>query len=179
MQLLHPGVYVQEVPAAVKPIAGVGTSTAAFIGIADQGPVPGTLLPTGNMATPVLVTSFTDYSRNFGGFRTDSFLTYAVQGFFQNGGQALYIVRIYTTPSAPVPSGPGAVQPGLASASLASGAAGFSVSAASPGLWGNSIWLQIVASSDGDTTNNFRLLVMVGLTAQEAASNVVESLLTR
>ena len=28
-----PGVYVEEVPASVRPIAGVGTSTAGFIGI--------------------------------------------------------------------------------------------------------------------------------------------------
>ena len=32
-QYLHPGVYVQEVPSAVQPIAGVGTSTAGFIGV--------------------------------------------------------------------------------------------------------------------------------------------------
>jgi len=32
-QYLSPGVYVQEVPSAVKPIAGVSTSTAAFIGV--------------------------------------------------------------------------------------------------------------------------------------------------
>src|SRR5580704_17333448 len=30
---LSPGVYVEEVPSAIKPIAGVSTSTAAFIGI--------------------------------------------------------------------------------------------------------------------------------------------------
>src|SRR5690242_4172100 len=33
MNYLSPGVYVEEVPSAVKPIAGVGTSTAGFIGI--------------------------------------------------------------------------------------------------------------------------------------------------
>ena len=33
-----PGVYVEEVPSAIKPIAGVSTSTAAFIGV-----VPGTI----------------------------------------------------------------------------------------------------------------------------------------
>jgi len=32
-QYLSPGVYVEEVPSAVQPIAGVGTSTAGFIGI--------------------------------------------------------------------------------------------------------------------------------------------------
>ena len=32
-EYLSPGVYVEEVPSAVKPIAGVGTSTAGFIGL--------------------------------------------------------------------------------------------------------------------------------------------------
>src|SRR5215212_8189183 len=40
-QYLSPGVYVEEVPSAVKPIAGVSTSTAGFIGIvAEQLAVP-------------------------------------------------------------------------------------------------------------------------------------------
>jgi hypothetical protein len=42
-QYLAPGVYVEEVPSAQKPIAGVGTSTAGFIGIVPdrvQIPVP-------------------------------------------------------------------------------------------------------------------------------------------
>jgi len=42
-QYLSPGVYVEEVPSAVKPIAGVSTSTAGFIGIvANQLPIPPT-----------------------------------------------------------------------------------------------------------------------------------------
>ena len=32
-QYLSPGVYVEEIPSAIKPIAGVGTSTAGFIGV--------------------------------------------------------------------------------------------------------------------------------------------------
>ncbi len=32
-EYLSPGVYVEEVPSAIKPIAGVSTSTAAFIGV--------------------------------------------------------------------------------------------------------------------------------------------------
>ena len=31
-----PGVYVEEIPPVARPIAGVGTSTAAFIGVADR-----------------------------------------------------------------------------------------------------------------------------------------------
>jgi phage tail sheath protein FI len=40
-QYLSPGVYVEEVPSAVKAIAGVGTSTAGFIGVVPDTPVPG------------------------------------------------------------------------------------------------------------------------------------------
>ena len=40
-QYLSPGVYVEEVPSAVQPIAGVGTSTAGFLGIVpDKITVP-------------------------------------------------------------------------------------------------------------------------------------------
>jgi phage tail sheath protein FI len=49
-QYLSPGVYAEEVPSAVKPIAGVSTSTAGFIGIVpDQLPVPPTLAKTKNI----------------------------------------------------------------------------------------------------------------------------------
>jgi phage tail sheath protein FI len=33
MEYLSPGVYVEEVPSSIKPIAGVSTSTAAFLGV--------------------------------------------------------------------------------------------------------------------------------------------------
>ncbi|HEY0784395.1 MAG TPA: hypothetical protein VGD62_00900, partial [Acidobacteriaceae bacterium] len=141
--LLHPGVYVQEVPSTVKPISGVSTSTAAFIGVADQGPIPGTLLGNGEMAEPVKVTSFTDYQRNFGGFRTDSFLTYAAQAFFQNGGSSLYIVRIAViAPPGSPPTGP-CSPPDFAGATTAlkafTGPASFpiSITALNEGKWGN------------------------------------------
>ena len=40
-QYLAPGVYVEEVPSAIRPIAGVGTSTAGFIGqVADSVATP-------------------------------------------------------------------------------------------------------------------------------------------
>jgi phage tail sheath protein FI len=46
-EYLSPGVYVEEVPSSVKPIAGVSTSTAGFIGIVpDSLPVPPTLAKT-------------------------------------------------------------------------------------------------------------------------------------
>ncbi|HEV2962510.1 MAG TPA: phage tail sheath subtilisin-like domain-containing protein [Candidatus Angelobacter sp.] len=153
-ELLHPGVYVQELSGAVKPIQGVSTSTAAFIGVTDKGPIPGRVLPNGRVARPVLVTSFTDYLRQFGGFRRDSFLTYAVQAFFANGGARLYIVRV----AGKVGSPPSSPPVGPAAGAVSSGFP-MTVSALTEGLWGNNLSLTISASSDGDT-NNFKLTVL-------------------
>lgn len=166
-ELLHPGVYTLEVSSGVRPIEGVSTSTAAFIGVADKGPIPGSVLPTGRPALPVMVTSLTDYTRQFGGFRRDSFLTYAVRAFYENGGRRLYIVRVAPAdiararnvlPSPPA-SPPGSTLP---------------ITAANEGEWGNNIWISSDNSSDGEA-NNFKLVVMYGKTSAEAASNIVET----
>jgi phage tail sheath protein FI len=155
VELLHPGVYVQELPSAVQPIQGVSTSTAAFIGVASSGPIPGTTLPNGRMAQPVLVTSFTEYQRRFGGFRQDSFLTYAAQSFFQNGGQRLYIVRIAVTAVTSPPASP----PNLtAQRAISPGSSPMQISASNEGVWGNSISVATRPSSSPDP-NNFKLLV--------------------
>ncbi|HKR65863.1 MAG TPA: phage tail sheath subtilisin-like domain-containing protein [Thermoanaerobaculia bacterium] len=165
-ELLHPGVYVQEVPAAVKPIEGVSTSTAAFVGVADKGPIPGTTLPNGRPARAFMVTSFTEYTRNFGGFRLDSYLTYAVRGFFDNGGRRLYIIRV-------APSDVATATVNMA-ASPVDPASTLAISASSPGAWGAQLWVQVAPASDGDGTH-FRLAVMQGATLADASANVVES----
>src|SRR5262245_51585051 len=147
-ELLHPGVYVQELPSAVKPIEGVSTSTAAFIGVADKGPVPGTVLPGGRAAQPVLVTSFTEYTRQFGGFRADSFLTYAVRAFYDNGGRRLYVVRVAPLNAARATSGPAPSPPEVH----------LQIEAANEGAWGNNVWVSIADSSDL-LPANFKLVV--------------------
>ena len=40
-EYLSPGVYVEEFDSGSKPMEGVGTSTAGFIGLAERGPVEG------------------------------------------------------------------------------------------------------------------------------------------
>ena len=93
MELLHPGVYLQEVPSGVRPIEGVSTSTAAFIGKAEMG----------SLDTAVLVTTMTEFSSRYGGFLTDGsgFLAHSVLQFFQNGGKRAYIARIAGNGAAP------------------------------------------------------------------------------
>ena len=87
-EYLHPGVYIEEQPAP-QTIEGVSTSTAGMVGATKKGPSTG---------LPQLVTSFSDFVRRYGGHLDDSwgdkrFLAYAVEGFFNNGGQRAYIMR--------------------------------------------------------------------------------------
>jgi uncharacterized protein len=109
-----PGVYVEEVPSAVRPIAGVGTSTAGFIGISADitgGWDPATSAgmpvgPTGTVyrqaaaGTAVPVDSWLAFTQGFGDFQAaNAYLAHAVYGFFNNGGTRCWVVRLDATGS--------------------------------------------------------------------------------
>ena len=81
---LSPGVYVEEVEAGSRPIEGVGTAVAAFVGLAARGPAN----------TPTLVTNWSQFTATFGEFIEGSYLAHAVYGYFLNGGGAAYVVRV-------------------------------------------------------------------------------------
>ena len=53
-EYLSPGVYVEEVSSGIRPIEGVGTSTGAFIGIAEKGPIGGAPASVAGLALPAL-----------------------------------------------------------------------------------------------------------------------------
>jgi hypothetical protein len=73
MEPLHPGVYIQEVPSGVRPMDGVSTSTAAFIGKAQIGPFDQAVLIRGLRRS-----SRTPSAR----FLPDSFLAHSLFQFF-------------------------------------------------------------------------------------------------
>ncbi|MYZ40569.1 phage tail sheath family protein, partial [Streptomyces sp. SID4917] len=73
---LSPGVYVEEVQSGSRPIEGVGTSVAAFVGFAQRGP----------FNEPTLITNWTQFVSLFGEFVEGTYLASAVYGFFANGG---------------------------------------------------------------------------------------------
>ncbi|WP_158852235.1 phage tail sheath family protein [Saccharothrix deserti] len=81
---LSPGVYVEEVEAGARPIEGVGTAVAAFVGFAARGP----------FNTPTLVSNWGQYTQVFGDFVPDCYLAQSVYGYFLNGGTNCYVVRI-------------------------------------------------------------------------------------
>src|SRR3954465_3042091 len=89
---LTPGVYAEEAPSANKPIEGVSTSIAAFVGLAPGGPVN----------TPMRISNWTQFAKIYGDpnepdngpFMEGAYLAHSVYGFFQNGGSLCWIVRV-------------------------------------------------------------------------------------
>ena len=151
--LLHPGVYIEEVPSGVRTISGVATSIALFIGWA----------PKGRIDKAVRLTSYADYERAYGGLDTRSLLGYAVRQFYANGGSDAYVVRIVDpNPDPGPPVVPGAA---TAKATLLVGTEDLNVEASSPGAWANSFKVQATAT----TGTTFKLDVF------DAQDNLVES----
>jgi len=132
----YPGVYIQELPSGVHTITGVATSIAAFIGWAPQG----------TTTQAQLVTSWTDYSTQFGGLDTRSLLGYAVAHFFMNGGTEAYIVRLAWTDAA------------TATVTLGTAPNTLTLTAQNPGDWANIYWIAVKNSTS--SPGRFRLQVI-------------------
>src|SRR4051812_40852440 len=85
-----PGVFVEERSTGARPIQGVSTSTAAFIGVTERGPV----------GEAILITGFAEFVKRFGGpiyiavGVREHYLYYAVRHFFELGGTRCYVVRV-------------------------------------------------------------------------------------
>ncbi|HIY17253.1 MAG TPA: phage tail sheath family protein [Candidatus Intestinimonas stercorigallinarum] len=136
-EYLSPGVYVEEFESGGKPMEGVSTSTAGFIGLAERGPVEG---------VPQLVTNFSDFKRIYGGYLSESefgeyrFLAYAVEHFFINGGSRCFVSRV----------APGDAKCAEGFAPAQEGAA-LIFTAKNPGLWGDNIRVTISPASKAKT----------------------------
>lgn len=160
---LSPGVYVEEVEAGSRPIEGVGTSVAAFVGLAAKGPVN----------EPTLVSNWSQFSQTFGDFVPGSYLAHAVYGYFLNGGGNCYVVRIGG--AAPTPgrgkNAPKAIAAGPPEAVLG----GYRVAALDGSGGGKPRKLSVeVAEAGGDSPSDdqFRLVVKVDGKEAESFDNV-------
>lgn len=138
METLHPGLYFQEV-AGVPAMQGASTSTGAFVGVA----------PKGKVGEAVLVTNWTQYVKEFGSFDKNSYLAYAVKGFFENGGSRAYISRAVKVTDGVKASAPALHDVEVETNLLAT------FRAKSDGVWGNSIAITI----ENPTVDKFDLLV--------------------
>jgi phage tail sheath protein FI len=77
-----PGVYKEEI--FLLPAVELRTGVPVFLGFAEKGPVN----------APQRLTLSNEFEPYFGKPLPHSYLTYAVRGFFQNGGGQCYVVRL-------------------------------------------------------------------------------------
>ncbi len=139
--LLHPGVYVMEIPSGARSIEGVPTSTTIFVGETERGPLE-----------PTKIKGRSEYERLFGGYfrrvgvddESKLLMPYMLDGFFANGGSSAYILRAMSDLD----------NADKASRKLGAGDPGDPtvVEAAYPGAWGNDLRVVVVESGDGDDT---------------------------
>jgi uncharacterized protein len=151
----YPGVYVREVSSGVRPIAAASTSTAAFIGITEKGPI----------REPKKIFNFTEYENLFGGFLNSSYVSHAVLQFFRNGGSQCYIVRV---------TGANAAEANIVLNDRGEPAQpSLTISAVSPGIWGNRLAI-VISNGTNDPANEFDLSVFWQdeLTALETFANL-------
>jgi phage tail sheath protein FI len=137
-----PGIYVEEASSGVKPIAGVGTSVGAFIGIAEKGVI----------GKAVLVTNWSQYVSEFGGFLPNAYLAYAVYNFFAEGGTICYVVRAASNDALPASA---VVKDNKADKAVDL----IKISARSEGDWGNRISYEIDKSTNKQDLG-FKLTIM-------------------
>lgn len=118
-EYLSPGVYIEEIPRGPRPIEGVATSIAGFVGGAERGP-----------EAVRLIGSQTEFERWYGAAVPDlSFMPDAVTGFFANGGRNCFVTRV-------VPDGSDFAQ-------LPLPGGGVQLAAIGRGAWGNRMFIKV------------------------------------
>jgi hypothetical protein len=99
-----PGVYVEEIDRGSRPIDGVSTAIAGFVGFTED------VRGGAELFKPMLVTNWTQYLNYFARHNSDGFtdfnayMPFAVYGYFMNGGGRCWVTSIGTQL-------PGAAQP--------------------------------------------------------------------
>lgn len=148
--LTFPGVYIEEIPSGVRTIVGVATSITAFFGRALRGPTD----------EPLVINSFGDFERIFGGLWVDNSLGYAVRDFYLNGGSQAIIVRL-------------ARNAGTATITVGD----LELAAANPGRWGNNLSVVIDHNTKDPANNNLFNLQVIEVDPVTQQTLRVENLL--
>lgn len=157
-EYLSPGVYVEEKSSGVKPIEGIGTSTGAFVGIAEKGPV----------GQAKFIANWTQFMNTYGAFTENAYLAYAVYQFFAEGGTRCYVVRTCHYSDITVPlskttkAATGAMNDDANEESI-------KFTALEEGTWGNKISIEVKKAAD---PNCFKLSVKFSGTEQESFDNL-------
>ncbi len=162
-EYLSPGVYVEEKSSGVKPIEGVGTSTGAFVGIAEKGPV----------GEANLIANWTQFVNKYGAFNDKAYLAYAVYQFFAEGGTRCYVVRTcHYTDITNKSSKTTKAATATLNDSATSPAASLKFTALEEGTWGEKITIEAKDATDTTLTSGFKLVVNYDEDEQETFDNL-------
>jgi hypothetical protein len=85
-----PGLYFTVAPRPTE-ASPLRSDVAGFLGRTSRGPI----------GQPIRVEGWRGYLREFGGLLKDSSTTYAIRGYFENGGDVAYVVRLCGNGSQP------------------------------------------------------------------------------
>lgn len=132
-----PGVYFEWLDTSAQTIAIVRTDVAGFVGFAERGP----------LHEPVRIESWTQFRSTFGRHTTAAYLAYAVEGFFANGGEICYVVRVADPSTAATASLHVRLDDGRI----------LSLRAVSPGRWGNRLRATLTRARSERYTLTLRL----------------------
>jgi phage tail sheath protein FI len=167
-----PGVYIEEVDRAMKPIQGVGTAVAAFIGFTEQAEEPprnGTG-PISLLNKPVLITNWNQFTQKFGGFVEGAYLPHAVYAYFANGGGRCYVISVDSLGASSDPDKASAAQVALPATGKSKGEL-LLIKARQRGPVGNDLGVAIKHEGEGETSS-FSLTITRGGSGVERFSNL-------
>lgn len=140
----RPGVFIQEVvPTQTIAPASNGTAIGAFVGVLSQGPT----------SVPILVSTWSQFTKIFGVLSDAYPTTWAAYNFFGNGGRQLYVKRV-------VSGGAQATHTFQDSATHDT----LTIKAGNVGTWGNNLSVQVKAAG---TSTRFNLVVSLNGIAVE------------
>jgi len=138
-----PGVYpaIDEIRGA--PISVAETRIAGLVGLCAKGPLD----------EPRRLSSWDEFVEIYGGAPpgTDGYLARSVEGFFQNGGPACYVVRVAHRPRPGEEAGPDHASSAERVVTDGWDKPTLRVRARSEGRWGNAIWVRFAPATGART----------------------------
>jgi hypothetical protein len=129
-----PGVYFEPSEQRVPPLELGQTGVPVFIGITRRGPLD----------RPMLLSSEARFVEVFGESVGYSYLASALKGFFDNGGERCFVLRVARVEGAP---GEDLARPAQAVVFDQTGAPTLEIRAQDPGTWGNALKLALTPSA--------------------------------
>ncbi len=144
-----PGVYFEWLDSPAPAIGLSRTDIAGFVGIASRGP----------LHRPVKIESLTQFNSIFGGASPNAYLAYAVEGFFTNGGDTCWVVRV---------ADPAKASEATLDLPAPDGTAALGLTATSEGVWAGNMAVSVIRTGD----DRFTLTLLLPDGTQEVWRNL-------